>query len=209
MQAIKFFALLAGISSAAGCISSAAEGAGAGAGSAPTMTAEVRQESGPRQLPAQRAYLAVGTNRFAFLVPDGFRADFSQPQRLQLLSADYTSLLSVRISDVVAVGEPDPNVCRQMLLARHPGAKILEQFSRIVAGRRGPAFDLEWSAPGGLVRSERIEFIPSNAGVFEICVVSSPERFAAGQQALNTVLLTFQASDAKGQLKVVPLPDRI
>src|SRR5580704_4695636 len=40
-----------------------------------SLIAEVRTESGPGIRTARRAYLSAGTNRFAFLVPEGFRMD--------------------------------------------------------------------------------------------------------------------------------------
>jgi hypothetical protein len=96
-----------------------------------------------------------------------------------------------------------------VLLQRHPGAKILEEFTLSALSRRGPAFDLRWNANGGMPRCERVVFIPALAGVLEFSLVASPEKFVAAQAEYDLLLLTFRASDARGKLVVPVLSDKL
>jgi hypothetical protein len=193
------FCLLAGAASAA-------EPAWSCASNAPPLQVDLRHEGGPGLAAANRVYVTAGTNKFAFQLPEGFRLETADPQKITLVSADYNSLLTWRILGPVPSGNPGLSSasCRELLMERHPGGKIMEEFTLASLGRRGPAFDFRWSAKGGGPRDERIVFIPALAGVLEFSLVSSPERFKAAQSELGLLLLSFRASDAKGKL-VVPI----
>ena len=175
------------------------------------LSVEVKHEAGPGLLPANRAYVTAGTNKFAFLLPDGFRLDQSDPCRVALVSSDFACLLTLRIIGALPPGAegPDAGACRKQVLTEHPGAKILEEFSRSAANRSGPAFDFRWSASTKLERHALAAFIPSQAGILEFRLVSSLEKFEASRAAFNSLLLTFRASDANGRLSIVPLSDRL
>ena len=157
-------------------------------------------------MPVNRAFVTCGTNKFTFLMPDGFRLDISQPRKLTLVSADLSCLLTWRVlGPMPPEGTPlNHALYRNVLLSQHPGGKILEEFSLAALGRFGPAFDLRWGASGGLARRERIMFIESLAGVVEFSLVSSLEKFEAGKQEFDAWRLSFRASDANGKL-VVPM----
>jgi hypothetical protein len=153
-------------------------------------------------MPARRAFVTAGTNRFAFCVPEGFRLEPSTPDLVSFVSLDYHSLLTFHIASPgsPAGQEPGAAICRQAVLEQHPGAKILHQFTLTAANRAGPAFDAVWSAPGGLQRDQRVAFIPSMAGTLEFGLVCTTDTFQKAQYDLNFLLLTFRASDAQGKL---------
>jgi hypothetical protein len=177
----------------------------------PPLQVEVRHEGGPGMAAANRAYVTAGTNKFAFLMPDGFRLETADPQKVTLVSADYNCLLTWRILGPVPPESPDldPASCRELLLECHPGGKIVEEFTLPALGRRGPAFELRWNAKGGAPRYERVVFIPALAGVLEFSLVSSPEKFKAAQPEFDLLLLSFRASDANGKLVVPVLSDKL
>jgi hypothetical protein len=176
---------------------------GAGLPAGPVnLQAEVRTDNEPGSLPARRAFVTAGTNRFAFSVPEGFRLDSSSQDLVSLISGDYHSVLTFRIAAPAALAsqEPPAAVWRQAVLEQHPGATILRQFTLTAANRTGPAFDAAWSAPGGLQRNQRVAFIPALAGTLEFSLVCTTDAFLKAQYDLNFVLLTFRASDAQGRL---------
>jgi hypothetical protein len=105
--------------------------------------------------------------------------------------------------------ELDPAPYRDLLLSRHPGSRILEEFSQAAIGRYGPMFDLRWNATGAVLRRERVLFIPSDASVLEFSLVSSLEKFEAGRQGFNALLMTFRAADANGRLNMPVLSNRL
>jgi hypothetical protein len=168
------------------------------------LKAEVKYLGGPGLMPVNRAFVTAGTNKFTFLMPDGFRLETSDPQKLTLVSADFNCLITWRIVAPAPPEAPAPDqaLYRELLLNRHPGSQILQAFTLGAAGRLGPAFDLRWGAAGGLVRRERVLFISCPAGVMEFSLVSSLEKFDAGRQRFDAWLVSFRASDEHGHLAV-------
>ena len=175
------------------------------------LKAEVKFLGGPGLMPVNRGFVTAGTNKFTFLMPDGFRLETSDPQKLTLASPDLSCLITWRIVGPAPSEAPAPDhaLYRELLLSRHPGSQILEQFTLGAAGRLGPAFDLRWGAAGGLVRRERVLFISSPAGVMEFSLVSSLEKFDAGRQRFDAWLVSFRASDEHGHLAVPVISDRL
>jgi len=81
------------------------------------------------------------------------------------------------------------------LLNRHPGAKILDPFSREAAGHSGPAFDLQWVNAGGAEQSARVAFIPSLAGVLEFGLLTTADKFPGGKAVFDSLLAGFQSNE--------------
>ena len=185
-------------------------GAEAATNSAPTrraFEAEVRPEGGPGLLPVNRAYLMIGTNRFAFLVPAGFRPIISEQQQVKLFTADFSSLLMVQ---VLEEGRPEfkplnAETGREIVLQRFPGAQILDQSVPTVCGRAGLGYNIEWIAAGSLLQRAQIVLVETCAGVLELSLSSSIERFGVAQRGFNTLLLTLVGNDDSGVLKVAPV----
>jgi hypothetical protein len=175
----------------------------------PPLQVSIATEHVPNLLPAFRAYLTAGTNKFAFLVPAGFRMDISGEDGFSLVSADYRCWLTFRIAGPVPPGakELKPGACRELLLIRRPGAKILEEFSLAAAGQRGPAFSLQWKGPSGVSQSARAVFIPSPAGVLEFGVFASPDNLPKFHGSFNTLLNTF-CIGVGGKLEISPLSSK-
>jgi hypothetical protein len=198
-----------------GCLAGAFAGGGEGYSNnrtnPPAFKAWVRVEGGPGLRTARRAYVSAGTNRFAFVVPDGFRMESSDAERAILVSPDLSCQIVFRILDPVGgvSTELDPAAYRELLLSRYPGAKILEEQSRTVADRTGPAINLRWNDVGHIAREGSFVFIPFEGQVLELSFAASPERFNAAWPGFYSVLLTFRASDRNGKLTVPMLSDRI
>jgi hypothetical protein len=176
----------------------------------PAYSTQIKHVGGPDLLPGDFAYVTFGTNKFGFVMPAGFRLETQDVQKVTLVSADLSCLLTFRMLESLAPGttELDPAPYRDLILSRHSGCKILEEFSQAAVNRSGPVFDLRWNATGGVPRRERILFIPSEAGVLEFSLVSSLENFEAGRQGFNALLITFRAADADGRLNMPQLSNR-
>ena len=174
------------------------------------MKAVVKADSGPGVRPAPRAWLTVGTNQFAFLVPEGYRMETPQGPRVSLANGDLSCVLSF---GVVGPLSPDgreltPEACREVVVTRRNRATILQEFTLYANNQGGPAFDLRW-VTGGVERQERVAFIPCNGALLEFDLTSSLDQFGAGQASLNFVMLTFRASDRTGKIEISPLSDRL
>lgn len=171
----------------------------------------VEHVGGPGLLPANFGYVSFGTNKFGFVLPEGFRLEPENPQKVTLVSADLNCLLTFRVLDSVpgSTTEPDAGYCRRLVLASHPGGKIEAEFSLAGASRRGPAFDVRWNAARGVPRRERVLFILSDAGILEFSLVSSLERFEYGRQVFSTFLTTFRIPEPNGRLVMPVFSDRL
>ena len=155
----------------------------------------------------RRAHLSSGTNQFAFVVPEGFRMDASNPERVVLADSNYNFFLSVRIVVPGRFRDAQTDLCRDLLLKQHPGARISDEFSQSAANRSGPAFDAQWDAVGGTVQSARVAFIPTSIGILEFSLLSRPDKFAQGKYYLNFLLLTFRSNEG-GTLELPVFSDK-
>ncbi|MBE0540639.1 MAG: hypothetical protein IH623_04550 [Verrucomicrobia bacterium] len=174
------------------------------------LEVEIRQEHGTGIAPARRAYLTAGATKFAFLVPAGLRVDLSNPERVVLTTADGYAHLTIRVNRSLPPGLTglDSASVRQLVLSRHPGAQIKEEFSASAANQSGPAFDFRWNL-GSLACASRVAFIPCVAGFLEFNLTGNADKLDQYLSDLSTVMQTFCASDANGQLEVTPLSDQI
>jgi hypothetical protein len=177
----------------------------------PLYVTQTKHVAGPDLIPADYAYVNFGTNKFGFVMPAGFRLETEDWQKVTLVSADLSCLLTFRVLEPLPPGvtELDPALYRSLLLDRRRGGKILEEFSLVAASRRGPAFDLNWNAPGPVPRRERVLLIPSDAGVLEFSLVSSLEKFEAGRRGFDALLITFRTTGADGRLAMPVLSNRL
>jgi hypothetical protein len=213
MPAIKLIPVLA----ACLCLLRSSSYAGEAEATPPTnspplkLKAEIRDENGPGQLEAKRAYLAVGAQKLAFLMPDAYHSESASPQSFSLANVDLACLITCRI---LSLPSPETKVltsavCRELLSSRYSGATILEEFTVTADNRSGPAFDLRWKAQGGLERHCRVVYILLDKDLLEVSLVASPEKFETGRQDLNRVLVTFRTSGPDGKLQVAPLSDKL
>jgi hypothetical protein len=176
----------------------------------PLYVAQIQHVGGPGLMPADFVYVTFGTNKFGFVMPAGFRLETQDAQKVTLVSADFSCLLTFRVLGPLPPGttELDPAPYHDLLLSRHPGGKIIEEFSLAAASRRGPAFDMRWSAKGSVLRRERVLFIPSDAGVLEFSLLSSLDKFEAGRLGFGGLLLSFRAAKPDGQIEMPVLSNR-
>jgi len=177
----------------------------------PAYLTQIKHVGGPGLVPANFAYVTFGTNKFGFVMPDGFRLETEERQKVTLVSADFNCLLTFRVLETEPTGDTELDVThhRQLLLSRHPGGKIMDEFSLTAVNRRGPAFDLRWCAAGAVPRRELVLFIASDLGVLEFSLVSSFEKFDAGRAAFSSFLLTFRVPQQDGRLIMPVLSDRL
>ncbi len=177
----------------------------------PPASALVKFEGGPDLMSTYVAYITCGTNKFGFAMPEGYRLSVTDSNRVTLVSADMNSLINWQIIGPVPTNGVDSEVerFRSLLLSRHPGGKILAEFSLSAACQRGPAFEMRWSGPGGLERQELVVFVASPIGLMEFSLVSSLEKYGTARQKMNMALLTFRCSDEQGKLVMPVFSNRL
>ena len=153
----------------------------------------------------QRAFLNIGTNQIAFIVPTGFQMDATKPQKIVLTDPAHGYFITVRVSSAAEAGS-DASSYKATALSRYPGAKITGESTDFVANHSGPAFNLEWLNPNGVVQSAHISFIPSAAGILEFSVVARSADIRDARGYFDVLLGSVQNNES-GKLVIVPLPD--
>lgn len=162
-----------------------------------------------------RAVATLGTNQLAFIVPKGYfiRLDESARQ-LRAIEREDKCSITVRLFETPtnaldkADGGLKPAVLRELLLARHPNARITEEFSLTAGGAAGPAFDFVWRNAAGFPLQSRIAFIPMPAGLVEFHLLTSAEDKEEFTHALNSLMLTFRFG-AKGRIELPEMSNRL
>lgn len=157
----------------------------------------------------QRVYVSCGTNQFAFTVPEGFRADASNPQKIILSDINYTFFLTIRFSDRRSGGANPAQVeaCRSLVLNRFPGATIVKESAEFASGRSGPAFDLQWKNSAGTEQAARVAFVPSSIGVIEFNLLTRSGKFSDGRSFFAVLLASFRSNEG-GKLRITPVSDK-
>ena len=188
-----------------------AEWSGDAAGGYPPISASMRHEEGPGLLPTDRVYATAGTNKFSFLVPLGYKMETWSDGRVALVNKDYSRQITFRIASPLPMngGELDNEIFSGRVLAEHPGAKILKVTSGMADSRRGPAIEIQCTGTGGAPRRAQIAYIPSWSWVLEFSLICSPDKYEEARHQFNTVMLTFRASDPKGDLHISPISDKL
>ena len=174
LQVLAFLALEGAVNLGA----SAAEPA-PGQTNAPPMAAEFRHEEGPGQLPADRVYISLGTNRFCFLRPSALKLETSNERAVSLVAGDLGYRITFRLArfQPPATRQLDPAFCQAGLLEEFPAARIVQSFAAFADSHAGVGFEVEMPGPAHSWCRARIDFIPSRAGLLEFSLSGAPEKF--------------------------------
>jgi hypothetical protein len=171
-------------------------------------TVEMRQELGAGQSVSERAYLNMGLERFALLVPHGFRGRATAAVPLMLITTNSGCVFTLRSLGPLEDNQLDPERARARVLTTYDNGQIVQEFSRAVNGRTAFLFDVS-RLEQGVPRKVRIAYLPSRQQLLQLCMSCNQDDFARGCQALNTIFATFRIGDEKGELRVSPLSDRL
>lgn len=174
----------------------------------PVMDVSIKSEELVKADPVRRAYVTVGTNQFAFVVPDQFRMDASNPEVIQIMDAEASCFITFRVVPQSKSATKDSAAFRAAVLNRFPGARIEEEFPKKVNGRSGTAFDFDWTNANGALQSGRFIFVPTEAGTLEFSLLTRADVRSKGSYFFNSVLLSF-CSNLDGPLTIVRLTDRM
>lgn len=177
---------------------------------APLLQVCTTNEFVPSLPPVLRVYVTAGTNRFALLVPPGFRMNDTTGDRVSLVNPDYTCFLTFRIAGQLPEdgADLDADAYKQRVLFEHPGGIIKQQLSVVAGGRRGIAFDVQWAGPEAVPRTERVAYVPTEAWVAQFSLLANTKKFPSGQVGFDSLLLTFRASEG-GKLEIARLSDKL
>ena len=160
--------------------------------------------------PLFRAYVTTETGKFTFLMPAGFRIKGdASGRRLKLSNLEGNCQFTIAILDSAPCDSQPLNAdaYRDVVQARHPGGKIIEQLCPGAAGRIGVGFDMQWETTNGFAQCTRTVFIPSAIGLLEFSVVSNPKNFPTLRSQLNRLMISFQSSTPDGKLVVPRVSD--
>src|ERR1051325_11165075 len=126
------------------------------------------------------------------------------------MKGDGSALISVRlIGSMTGADKPfDGAAARRLLAEEHPDATVETEFGMTAANSSGPAFEILWGS-GVLARASRVGFVPLRAGIIEFSVDASPRNLGPSLGDLNSIILTFRASDESGKLEATPLSDKL
>lgn len=162
-----------------------------------------------------RAVAKVGTNQFAFIVPKGYFVRVDEANRqLRAVEREDKCAITVRVMDFPtnamdkATATLKPEAFRELLLQRHPKAKIAEELSLSAGGQAGPAFDFVWKNDSGFSLQSRIAFIPTPAGLVEFHLITNAADKEEFTYALNSLMLTFRFA-VNGKLELPEMSNKL
>jgi len=154
--------------------------------------------------PLYRAYVTAESGKFTFLIPSGFRIKGDSEAKIKLSNLQGNCLITLSILDP-APCDPQPlNVdnYRDLVQARHPKGKIIEQLCPGAAGREGIGFDVQWVTTNKFAQCTRTAFVPSTIGLLEFTATSGPQDFSNIRHELSQFMAIFQAATPDGKLEV-------
>jgi hypothetical protein len=170
--------------------------------SAPTVNVSLRGGETVNGQQIERAFITVGTNELAFMVPGGFHMDASDPGKIVFSDNTGKFFITVRVSGSVSLdAESQVAFFQDRALKRFPSANVSSKFSTFAAGHAGPGYDLNWINSNGGGQYARIVFIPSPAGVLEFSVLARSADIADAQSFL-TVLMASVRSNETGKIVI-------
>jgi hypothetical protein len=141
------------------------------------------------------SFLCSSRHELGFLPPRGWKETFDT-NNLQLTwtSRDYASLLRLKISPSWPMSEIKTSELRDAAQARHPKARMVEQFTSYTAGGRGVSFDMEETLEGKSKTWIRLAFVPYEAGLAEFTLVTPTDQFPKSQQTFSQFLNSFHVA---------------
>ena len=154
--------------------------------------------------PLYRAYVTAESGKFVFRIPGGFRVRGDCEAKIKLANLEGNCLITFSILDPTPCDSQPLNAetYRDLLQARHPKGKILEQLSPGAAGRDGVGFDMQWETTNKFAQCTRTAFVPSTAGILEFSASCSPKDFSALRDQLGMIMCSFLATTPDGKLEV-------
>ena len=172
-----------------------------------TLNVSLRNEEfrgGSNERQVQRVYFTLGTNQFALTVPEGYRADASNPQKIVFSDVNSTCFITCHFTDITAsdANQSQDDAFRDLALSQFPGGTVTDQVPASAAGHRGTAFELRRRNSFGQEESACMAFIPTVAGLMEFDLLANPVNFSNGRQAFK-VLLSGVFSNEGGRLVII------
>jgi hypothetical protein len=153
----------------------------------------------------------TGGMEIRFLPPQSWKPHLDAARgEVALTSTDWAASLVLRVVPVEygATSKIDPAEHRQALLARHPGATILDEFECHAGGHAGRMVSLQMPVAGGKSLAIRHARVPFPGGVIEASLRSPPDQFASHHltfgQFLNTVEILLPAAPGAGRANGAP-----
>ncbi len=154
--------------------------------------------------PIYRAYATAEPGKFTFLIPGGFRFRGDCETKIKLANLEGNCLITFTIIDPAPCDSQPLNAdaYRDVVQARYPKGRIIEQLCPGAAGRDGVGFDTQWETTNRFPQYTRTAFVPSTLGLLEFTGSCGPKDFSTLCCQLNQVMGTFKAAPPDGKLEV-------
>jgi hypothetical protein len=154
--------------------------------------------------PIYRAYVTAESGKFTFVLPRGFRVKDDSGAKLTFANLEGNFQITFSILDSTPSDSQPLNTdaYRDVVQARYPRGKIIEELCPAAAGRIGVGFDMQWMTTNKLTRCTRTAFVPSIAGVLEFSATCDAKDFPELRYQLNQIMSGFLATTPDGKLEV-------
>jgi hypothetical protein len=166
----------------------------------PLSVSALQVPSGPTE-PDYRIIVVAGTNRFAFMLPKGFRCEGDPSTgKLRINKIEVGAFINFGLA--VNPAKPD----KSALLSRYPAGRTVAEFDRPVLGCRCHVLDIEWATYQKFRELTRIVHVSTKAGILEISITAGVREFPEGERALNILLNTLTDGQSPTQNAPVGAP---
>ena len=166
--------------------------------------------------PYYRAFITVEitkvhTNRFTFLIPQGYRLQNDPGSgRMVLANKDGDRMITFAILGPWTSPDAAPSVstCHTFAAGKVSQAVFVQEAAYDLAQDKGHLLDLEWRTPEDILQHKRAIYLGSGAGLLEFTATTGQTGFRETQVALDQLMRSFHYSTT-GRLHYIPLSDKI
>jgi hypothetical protein len=159
----------------------------------PALSVDVHAKVEGSFMPYRYAFVTAGMAKYTFLVPDRYRVDSSDPAKVKLISPDNACFITVGVSTGGAISSINSSeTLRAFANTNYSDVEFLADQTVCAGGMIAPGVDFNWKADADIIRRTRTAFFPTTTGLLEFTLTTSPEKFQAGLNEMNLVMLTFR-----------------
>lgn len=154
--------------------------------------------------------LSTDRHQFSLAPPRTWRVQSeSQKKQVRIVNGTDGTVISVTINESsFGSGPLTPDGLRNRVAVRHPGFKIVEEFTLSALGQAAPAFDLEGRASNGTRAFTRYVLISFAGGYLDCDLTVSGGRNEDFLNDFNYLLLSLRHAPASSKLAFIPVtPD--
>jgi hypothetical protein len=141
----------------------------------------------------------VENRLFSFLPPPGWGVESNaETRKVTLKAPDQSATISIIFYADPLIAPPlaEADLLRAWVQGHYPETTLTREFSCVVGGTNGAAFDLEKAANSTGRFAIRLAFVALKGSIFEFKLVARTGDFARHQGTLNNLLSSFKEATA-------------